>query len=273
MDEVEDVLEHFANCDSRIRVFRQKINIGMMPNHTFVARQATGGFFLWLHNDDEIPPNYIERCMERFEDSPDIVLVGPRADAYMENRYWFTYRNFSSLGQSVYDRLRNLIDIGYSQPSAFQQYFFGVFRRDTLAECTWEDGKYYWDESFSLFFRLSEKGFLHFADDVTLDKFNFKEDFKKWRDKRYCDKPMRYKFAGARVSELMPKTLNIISVVAKSRRLSVFEKFYLLNFCCLRFMGALVASKVPLWKRIARLPFRLVRKVLHVNRRILGKHR
>lgn len=60
-----------------------------------------------------------------------------------------------------------------------------------------------------------------------------------------CDKPMRHKVAGARVSELMPKTLNIVSVVAKSRRLSISEKLHLLNFCFLQFMGALVTSKVP----------------------------
>jgi len=271
MAEIEDVLEYFTSRDNRIRVFRQAFNIGMEPNHTFVTRKATGEFFLWLHDDDDIPQNYIESCVERFSDSSEIELVGPRADAHLEGRYWYTYNNYSNLGESVYDRLRTLIAIGYSEPSAFQQYFYGVFRRETLMDCMWVDGKYYYKETFSLFFRISERGFIHFADDVKLDKYNFNEDFQKWRDANYVDKPLRYKFAGAKVEELLPRTVNILSTVARSRKLSRTDKFRLMIFCLTRFAAALASSQVPLWKRIARLPFRLLRKIVHLITRLLDK--
>jgi len=271
MVEIEKVLEYFTNQDKRIRVFRQAVNIGMEPNHTFVARKATGDYFLWLHDDDDIPQNYIERCVERFSDSSQIELVGPRADAHLEGRYWYTYRNYSNLGQSVYVRLRTLIAIGYSEPSGFQQYFYGVFRRKTLMDCIWVDGKYYYKETFSLFFRLSERGFIHFADDVKLDKYNFNEDFKKWRDANYVDKPLRYKFAGAKVEELLPRTVNILSTVARSSNLGRADKVRLMTFCLTRFAAALASGRAPLWKRIALLPFRLLRKIVHLTARALDK--
>ncbi|MCX2980947.1 glycosyltransferase family 2 protein [Halieaceae bacterium IMCC14734] len=273
MDEVECVLERFSTQDIRVRLFRQDENIGMMPNHTFVLRKATGDYFLWLHIDDQIPQNYIEKCMDRFSDSEDIVLVGPKANAYMEGRYWYTYSTFSTLGQHAYHRFRRLIDIGYSQPSAFQQYFFGIFRRDTLAACVWEDGKYYWDGSFSLFFRISELGFLHLAEDVSLDKFNRKEDFKKWRDKNYCDKPIRFKFAGAKVSEVLPKTLDILVTLARSQQLTKPQKIRLMTLCIIRFISVLFTSKEALWKRVALIPYRLLRKALHITYYFLRKLR
>ena len=271
MPEVEKILADFERSDPRFRIIRQPVNIGMEANHTFVARQATGDLYLWLHDDDYIPENYIERCVARFADGPDIELVGPRADAYMEGRFWYSYRNYSNLGVSVFDRLWGLMPIGYTWSSAFQQYFYGVFRRETLQEFLWQDGEYYHKQTFSLFFEISERGYIHFVDDVKLKKYNFNSDFKKWRDKNYVDKPKRWKFAGSKVEELIPMTLTIVKTVAKSQKLSLWEKTRLIAFCFYNFLGAVLNSRIPLWKRILRFPFRLVRKLLHVIDRVLER--
>jgi hypothetical protein len=135
----------------------------------------------------------------------------------------------------------------------------------------WVDGKYYYKETFSLFFRISEIGFIHFAEDVTLEKFNSNEDFKKWREAKYVDKPLRYKFFGAKLEELLPRTANIFATVIKSQELSNADKFSLLKFCITQFFRTLFISKIPLWKRIVLLPFRIVRKVMHVADQVLDR--
>jgi glycosyltransferase involved in cell wall biosynthesis len=266
MSEIDDVLNHFTSLDKRVTAYRQKVNIGMQPNHTFVVRKSTGEYFFWLHDDDYISHDYIEKCVARFSDSPNIELVGPKADAYLEGDYWFSYMNYSNVGESVYTRLAKLVSIGYCEPSVFQQYIFGMFRREALVECMWADGEYYYRETFSLFFRISERGFIHCADDVTLEKFNFNEDFKKWRDSNYVDKPKRYKLAGARVERFLPRTLCIISTVYRSQNLALTEKIRLIVFCLVHFLAALVASPIPLWKRIVTVPYRLARKAKHLLR-------
>ena len=86
---------------------------------------------------DHVPQDYIERCLARFIDSPDIVLVGPRADCYMEGEYWFSYLDYTNLGQTPFERLRDLIPVGYTAPSAFLQHFYGVYKRQVAADCIW----------------------------------------------------------------------------------------------------------------------------------------
>ena len=188
----------------------------------------------------------------------------------MDGRFWYTYRNWSNLGQGVYERLWKLIPVGYTWSSAFQQYFYGVFRLETLKDLIWIDGSYFHKETYSLFFRISERGYIHFVDDVTLKKYNVKADFKKWRDKNYVDKPRRWKLAGAKVEELIPMTLNIFSTVAKSDKLGLGEKIRLILFCCYNFLGAVLHSKTPWWKRLLRMPFRALRKLLYLVNRALN---
>lgn len=270
MDEVEEVLSEFSNRDSRVRVFRQKSNIGVEPNHTFIARQSRGEYFLWLHDDDDVPDDFIECCLARYSDAPEIVLVGPGGDRYMDGRFWYRYANYSNLGTSVYERLRGLIFIIYSSPNAFEQYFFGLFKVAPLLDCLWTDGEFYFKGAASMFFRLAEQGYIHCAPEVTVKKYNEKSDIIKWHEAKYYDRPLRYKIAGAKVEKLLPRTLDIIATVLKSKRLSATEKARLVGLCLAQFAGAVASSKLPLSKRIARLPRRIARKLKHVAKRLLG---
>ena len=269
MPAVDEVLDSFAANDPRIRVFRQQTNIGMEPNHTFVARQATGRYFLWLHDDDEVPDDYIERCVARFGDAANIELVGPRGDRFLDGKYWRSYHTYSNLGTDTYERLARLIPVAYYGPSFFEQYFYGVFNRKSLQDCVWQDGKCYFKETFSMFFRLSERGYLHVADDVTIRKYNVGEDLAKWRDAKYIDRPLRYKFAGDKVEQLIPRTLNILRTVFRSDKLTRHEKLSLARLCGRHFLRSLSRSRKSIWYRLGRLPSRLLRKLRHVVRKSL----
>jgi glycosyltransferase involved in cell wall biosynthesis len=271
MPAVEAVLDEFSALDQRICVFRQQANIGAKSNHLFVAQQASGDYFLWLHEDDLIPDDYIERCVARFSDGPNIALVGARCDAFWEGRHWYTYKNYSDLGEDTYVRLGGLIAIAYSEPAAFQQYFLGVFSRESLLASLWKDREYHYKEKFSLLFRVAESGFLHFADDVTLEKNNFVTDSRKWQEARYIDRPRRYKFAGARLEKLLPITANIFATVGRSDNLGSVDKLRLFVWCSIHFAGALTGDKNPAWKRILRVPLKLVGAAARLIRRIVAR--
>jgi glycosyltransferase involved in cell wall biosynthesis len=74
-DSTGDISRHYEKRDSRIRYFRQPQNIGLAPNHNFVAEQARGELFKWASNDDLYAYDLLERCIDALDKYPDVVLV------------------------------------------------------------------------------------------------------------------------------------------------------------------------------------------------------
>jgi glycosyltransferase involved in cell wall biosynthesis len=74
-DNTSDICRRYAELDSRVRYFRQPRNIGLSPNHNFVAEQARGELFKWASNDDLYAADLIERCIDALDRQPDVVLV------------------------------------------------------------------------------------------------------------------------------------------------------------------------------------------------------
>jgi len=61
--------------DKRIRYFRHTENIGQLPNTNFCLNQAKGDYFLQLHDDDAIDPDFIEICMKAERLSPNVGVI------------------------------------------------------------------------------------------------------------------------------------------------------------------------------------------------------
>ena len=74
-DNTADICRHYAELDPRVRYFRQPRNIGLAPNHNFVAEQARGGLFKWASNDDLYARDLLGRCIEALDKYPDVVLA------------------------------------------------------------------------------------------------------------------------------------------------------------------------------------------------------
>ena len=64
-DHTEELVSSFD--DPRIRYFRQPENIGANNNFNFCLQEARGTFFLLLHDDDRIDPDFITTCIEALE--------------------------------------------------------------------------------------------------------------------------------------------------------------------------------------------------------------
>jgi glycosyltransferase involved in cell wall biosynthesis len=50
-------------ADRRVRYFRHEANIGPNNNFNFCLEQARGDYFLLLHDDDRIDPDFVESCI------------------------------------------------------------------------------------------------------------------------------------------------------------------------------------------------------------------
>ena len=74
-DETGDICRRYEKQDSRVRYFRQPQNIGLAPNHNFVAVQARGELFKWASNDDLYARDLLERCIDALDKYPDVVLA------------------------------------------------------------------------------------------------------------------------------------------------------------------------------------------------------
>jgi glycosyltransferase involved in cell wall biosynthesis len=74
-DDTGDICRGYEKQDPRVRYFRQPRNIGLAPNHNFVAEQARGGLFKWASNDDLYARDLLERCIDALDKYPDVVLV------------------------------------------------------------------------------------------------------------------------------------------------------------------------------------------------------
>jgi glycosyltransferase involved in cell wall biosynthesis len=74
-DSTGDICRRYEKQDPRVRYCRQPQNIGLAPNHNFVAEQARGELFKWASNDDLYARNLLESCIDALDKYPDVVLA------------------------------------------------------------------------------------------------------------------------------------------------------------------------------------------------------
>jgi glycosyltransferase involved in cell wall biosynthesis len=98
--EVAAITAEFAARDGRIRVFRQPENIGLENNFNFTYTQGRGPYFMWMSDDDEFEPGYVEACVRYLESHPDTVLCSGDARYYEGGRYVYREKMFR-VGQST----------------------------------------------------------------------------------------------------------------------------------------------------------------------------
>jgi glycosyltransferase involved in cell wall biosynthesis len=125
---VESVCRFFAMRDSRIRYFRQAANIGMVANHNFVFRQAKGIYAVTLHDDDDIPPNYIECLVNILLSDVHAVLCGSACERYFEGRLWYNYDCFDNSNLDKISRLKQIVAFAFTDPNGFEHMIYGVFK-------------------------------------------------------------------------------------------------------------------------------------------------
>lgn len=74
-DSTPDIIRKYGKQDSRIRYIRQPYNIGLNPNHNFVAREARGELFKMASHDDLYARDLLKRCVDALDEHPEVVVA------------------------------------------------------------------------------------------------------------------------------------------------------------------------------------------------------
>lgn len=132
-DATAQIIREYAKQDPRIRRYRQKVNIGVGNNWTFVAEQARGKYFKWVSANDEYEPTLVADCLEVMQADPDVVvcygrtqfmdLAGVRMGIYTED--------FSADSASALERYRKV----RKHLNLCTPLQAGVILRDALRRC------------------------------------------------------------------------------------------------------------------------------------------
>jgi glycosyltransferase involved in cell wall biosynthesis len=80
-DETEEVLKEFD--DRRLRVVRQKSNIGLLRNWNACLAEARGEYIVLVPDDDRIAPQMLERCTALVRRKPRIPIVITLSDTFV----------------------------------------------------------------------------------------------------------------------------------------------------------------------------------------------
>ncbi len=89
-DDTKVICNELAAGDSRVRYLRNDHNLGPTENFNLVRTAATGDYFMWLGDDDQIDQSYVRRCLEMLHRFPGTALATGRV-AYLSQgdfQYW-----------------------------------------------------------------------------------------------------------------------------------------------------------------------------------------
>jgi glycosyltransferase involved in cell wall biosynthesis len=76
-DDTPQICQEYAEKDERIRYIRNRFNIGGGPNLRRVFELNRGEYFKLAHHDDICHPEFLARCVEALDASPDVVCAFP----------------------------------------------------------------------------------------------------------------------------------------------------------------------------------------------------
>jgi len=74
-DETPAILARFAARDPRLRIVRQRENLGASRNFGVVLAEARTPWFLWAAHDDRFLPSYVRKTLAALEANPSAVLA------------------------------------------------------------------------------------------------------------------------------------------------------------------------------------------------------
>jgi glycosyltransferase involved in cell wall biosynthesis len=72
-DLTEEICREAAARDPRIRYYRNPKNLGAAPNFNRCIDFADGLYFKWAAHDDICLPDYLARCVQVLDQSPDVI--------------------------------------------------------------------------------------------------------------------------------------------------------------------------------------------------------
>jgi len=128
-DRTSEIITSYASKDPRIQYVRQVENVGHQKNFNYVFRNVETEFFKWAAHDDNVAPDFLEKCLTALDANPSVVLAYPRSYLIDERGTVFgTYSdNLDLHSQHPHERFKQYFDT-----QGLCHAIFGVFRTSAL---------------------------------------------------------------------------------------------------------------------------------------------
>jgi len=129
-DRTVAIADAWAAKDSRVKVFRNDVNIGAERNFSRVFTLARGRYFRWAAHDDLIDPQYLGRCVAALESAPDAVLSNSWVNIIDDQDRVIGFYDGGVAGASSTDTAERFAALVLSRHLCTD--LFGVIRTDAL---------------------------------------------------------------------------------------------------------------------------------------------
>jgi glycosyltransferase domain-containing protein len=132
--EIDVIARRYAEVDSRIKYFRQENSLKTVENYSFVLKQATGKYFMWLADDDWIDANFLDKCVEFLENNQDYSICEGKC-VYQDNGEVL----HSNSSKSSHSNSRWFRIINYFFRVSLNGYMYGLIRKSCLDKIEFEN--------------------------------------------------------------------------------------------------------------------------------------
>ena len=137
-DRTQEICEHFARIDKRVKYMRHPTNIGPNRTSTKVLEASSGVYHMWAAGHDLWDPRYIERLLARMRQDPSLVLCyGKTTVIDAANGIICDMKtSIDTRGLTLRERFRKVINEIFNGCMVY-----GLFRTDVLKSKLWNEHK------------------------------------------------------------------------------------------------------------------------------------
>lgn len=234
IDPVPTWLLELLERDKRIIYVKHSLNLGMIGNDTFIRNHSsTAPYLCVIHDDDEIPENYVSSLMSVLFKNPDYALVGPRCTRYFCEKFWYEYESYSTADMSQSGRLRDLISRAFNNPWSFEHLMYGIYRRDAIPK-SFAFGR--WRSIILFFYLLGIVGHIQTEQNIVIKKNTTKRDLQKYSVACYVNRYSIFRvFFSRRIEQRLTILYRLVKFTLTSPHLSLGMKLTLCFFALKKF--------------------------------------
>ena len=219
-DETQTFIEKAAKSDKRIKIFNHSDQISGAQNFEFVLKSATGKYFKWQAQDDEISLDFIDKNFIFLENNQDYICSSSKF--YWEDNIEQVYS--VDLNEDLYTRVKKFFNIRFCS----HNIYYGLMRREPIAKTKYLSRDYLafdWMFDFELLmrgkFKTIDDGHMILGSKGVSKLPNF------LKEKRFNEKKI-YRFL-----PFYEMTKDLINETIFSNKLSNFQKISI-YFSCLK---------------------------------------
>jgi glycosyltransferase involved in cell wall biosynthesis len=179
-DNTYSICREYAEIDARVRLFKQRLNIGPVKNFEFVYRESSSPYFVWAAADDVRTRDYFEVNIKLLQKNLVAAMAG---SPNLHTNKSKSIQSFSIKGDRI-DRLSKFFKYAFKSNGVF----YSIYRSSALSDFDFEMANilgFDWAVQLHVLgqgeYHRSELGLLSLG---TSGESQQKDVWKKWRTRK-----------------------------------------------------------------------------------------